>query len=105
MVLGDLGGAQKPGIGPWLILAVLNKLRMHRKNLLPSQSRTHSPFPVRNAFSASPDLHSALHSQWTARLALVCAQFGTSSISKFTEPEGQILGLKSLDDCSPGTAK
>lgn len=105
MVLRDLWGTQKPGIGPWLFLAELNKLRMHRKNLLPSQSRTHSPFLVRNAFSASPDLHSALHSQRTARLTLVCAQFGTSSISKFTEPKGQISGLKSLDDCSPGTAK
>ena len=58
VVLGDLGGAQKPGIGPWLILAVLNKLRMHRKHLLPSQARTHSLFPVRNGFSASEPVDS-----------------------------------------------
>lgn len=39
-----LRGAQKPGIAPWLILAAFDKLRMHRKHLLPPRFQYKKPF-------------------------------------------------------------
>lgn len=71
---GAWGALKKPGVGPWLVLVVFTKLRLCRTDCLLAKD-THSPFPVRNASSASLDFHSAFHIQLTAMLALLCAQF------------------------------